>query len=259
MSFNIRNSGAPDGHNGWSHRRQLFCTAVAAFGPDLLGLQEVLADQHDDVVAALPDYAFSGVGRDDGRADGERAMVAFATARFELLDAGHFWLSATPEVPSVGWDAACVRICSWVRLRDRSNGRALTFADTHWDHVGTAARRNAAGLIKRRLPAVSAGGPVILVGDFNSNEDDDWVQKLLHADRPGDVQLTDSYREVHPVRSADEASFHGFEGGTAGSRIDFILHGPEFGATAAGIDRAAGPDGRYPSDHYAVTAVLAWR
>ena len=259
MSFNIRNSGMNDGRNGWSHRKALFFETVAAFGPDLLGVQEVLADQHDAVAAAMPGYTLAGVARDDGRRRGEWALVAFRTDRFDKIDAGDFWLSDTPDRPSLGWDAACIRICSWVRLRDRTSGRELLFADTHWDHKGVAARRNAAALIKRRLPALSAGAPVILVGDLNSTEDDDWVQSLLHPTAAGEVQLTDSYREAHADRSPDEASFHGFKGGVKGSRIDFILHGPEFRATAAVIDRHAGPDGRFPSDHYAVTAVLDWR
>ena len=185
--------------------------------------------------------------------------MAFRTGRFDRLAAGDFWLSETPDRPSLGWDAACIRICSWVRLRDKQTGRDLLFANTHWDHVGVAARRNAAALIKQRLPALSAGAPVILTGDLNSTEDDDWVQSLLHPAAAGDVRLADSYREAHPKRSPDEASFHGFHGTVVGSRIDFVLHSPELAATAADIDRHASAEGRFPSDHYAVSAVLGWR
>jgi endonuclease/exonuclease/phosphatase family metal-dependent hydrolase len=258
MSFNVRNSGMDDGENGWSHRKGLFFQTVAAFGPDLLGLQEVLADQHDDVAAAMPGYTLSGVARDDGKRAGEWALVAFRTDRFEKLGGGDFWLSPTPDRPSIGWDAACIRICSWVKLRDRTTNHELLFANTHWDHVGVVARRNAAALIKQRLPTLSAGAPVVLTGDLNSTEDDDWVVSLLHPSAPGDVPLTDSYREAHPKRLPAEASFHDFTGGSEGSRIDFILHGPEFRTTAAGIDRTT-KDGRYPSDHFPVTAVLEWR
>ena len=200
-----------------------------------------------------------GVARDDGHRAGEWALVAFRTDRFDLLGRGDFWLSPTPDRPSMGWDAACVRLCSWAWLRDRTTGRELIFANTHWDHVGVEARRHAAALIKQRLPALSAGAPVVVVGDLNSTEDDDWVQSLLRPSTTGDVPLADSYRRVHAERLAAEATYHGFQGGLDGSRIDFILHGPEFAATAAGIDRRAGPGGRFPSDHYAVTATLAWR
>ena len=259
MSFNARNSAAGDGPNGWPGRKGLFFAAIAAVDPDLLGLQEVLADQHVDAVAALDRYALSGVARDDGERQGERALVAYRTDRFDLLDGGDFWLSQTPDRPGLGWDAACVRLCSWVRLQDRVAGRPLLFANTHWDHVGAAARRNAAALLKRRLPALVAGAAVVLVGDLNSTEDDDWVQSLLRPDPSGEVRLTDSYRAVHPTRSPDERTYHEFGGGLAGSRIDFVLHGPEFQATAAAIDRRTGGDGQFPSDHYAVTAALQWR
>jgi endonuclease/exonuclease/phosphatase family metal-dependent hydrolase len=137
--------------------------------------------------------------------------------------------------------------------------REFLFANTHWDHVGKIARRKAAEMIKQRLPALSAGAPVILTGDFNSTEDDDWVQSLLHASEPGQVQLFDSFREVHTKRSRDEGTFHGFKGNTDGARIDFILHSPEFVATASEIDRHKSAAGRFPSDHFAVTAVMNWK
>ncbi len=258
MTFNIRNSGAADGANRWAARRPIYLAAVKAFGPDLFGAQEVLADQHDDLGRGLPGYTLAGVAREDGHRDGEWALVAFRTDRFEQLNAGDFWLSDTPDRPSLGWDATCVRITSWVRLRDRSSGRELLFANTHWDHNGIAARRNAAALVKQRLPALSGGAPVILVGDLNSTEDDDWVQSLMRPSHPGEVPLIDSYRQAHPQRRPDEASFHAFRGGTDGSRIDFIFHGPAFRTTAATIDRHVGTDGQYPSDHYAVTAELNW-
>ncbi len=73
------------------------------------------------------------------------------------------------------------------------------------------------------------------------------------------AHFSDSYREVYPKRSPDEASFHGFKGTVHGSRIDFILHTPELHAISATIDRTKSAEGRFPSDHYAVTAVLRGR
>lgn len=260
MSYNIRNSGERDLLNGWSFRRAGYFAVIRAFDPDLLGVQEVLADQHDDFEHLLPDYTLVGVARDDGKRGGEWALIAYRTARFDPVAVGNFWLSETPDAPGTkSWDAACVRICSWARLRDKTTGRELLFANTHWDHVGKVARRKAAQIILHRLPALGHGAAVVLTGDFNSTEDDDWVQSLLHPTDPAEVQLTDSYREVRPVRSPDEATYMAFTGHTAGSRIDFTLHGPEFRATAADIDRTRLPTGRYPSDHFAVTAVLEWR
>lgn len=260
MSFNIRNSGAKDGANAWPLRREIFCSVVREFRPALAGFQEVLADQFDDLARALPEFAFAGVARDDGKRKGEWALIAYRKDRFTVVAEGNFWLSEQPEVPgSKGWDAAYTRICSWVRLKDRSTGRELLYANTHFDNKGKLARRNSSRLLSTRLQGLANDGPVILTGDFNASEDDPAVQLLMHPAAPDLISWTDSYREVHADRTADEASFHGFKGTVKGSRIDFILHSSQFVAVAADIDRSDAGSGHWPSDHFAVTAVLRFK
>jgi endonuclease/exonuclease/phosphatase family metal-dependent hydrolase len=254
MTFNIRNSGAADGPNRWPLRRDLWIDVVRRFDPDLLGVQEVLRDQFDDLKTVFPGYGTSGVGRDDGDCRGERAMILFRSDRFELIDAGTFWLSDTPQtVASVAWDSCLCRICSWVRLSDRTAGRELVFANTHFDHVGATARLESARLLATRLPEIAGGAPVVLTGDFNCTEDDPPYRQLAASGR-----FTDSYRAVHPIPADDEASFHEFSGTTRGRRIDWIFNTAELTATAASIDRTRGPDGQCPSDHDAVTATCRW-
>jgi endonuclease/exonuclease/phosphatase family metal-dependent hydrolase len=87
------------------------------------------------------------------------------------------------------------------------------------------------------------------------NEDNPAYAVLVRPDRPGAIRWIDSYREVHAERRPDEASFHAFKGAITGSRIDFIFHTAEWSATASDIIRTA-KDGRYPSDHFPVSAVL---
>jgi endonuclease/exonuclease/phosphatase family metal-dependent hydrolase len=254
MTFNIRNSGAADGPNRWPLRRALWTDVVRRFDPDLLGVQEVLPDQFDDLKTAFPGYGLSGVGRDDGDCRGERAMILHRSARFDPVDAGTFWLSENPQaIASVSWDSCLCRVCSWVRLTDRGSGRKLLFANTHFDHIGVTARIESAKLLVNRLPEIAGGAPVILTGDFNSTEDDAPYRQLA-----GTGRLTDSYRAVHPVPADDEASFHNFSGTTQGRRIDWIFAAPELTATSATIDRTRGPAGQWPSDHDAVTATFDW-
>ncbi|MBL9189702.1 MAG: endonuclease/exonuclease/phosphatase family protein [Opitutaceae bacterium] len=256
MSYNVRLSSANDGEDAWAKRIELFFAPIPAFAPDLIGFQEVLADQHDAIVARLGDLAFSGVARNDGKRSGEWSLVGYRRERFELLDSGTFWLSETPEVAgSKSWDAAITRICSWVRLRDRTSGRDFVFANTHFDHRGTIARLESAKLLSARLPKLAAGGPAILVGDFNINEDTPAYGEFVRPTAPGAIRWIDAYRAVHPVRSPEEASFNGFKGTVKGSRIDFVFHTDHFTARSATIDRMSRA-GRYPSDHYPVTAVL---
>jgi endonuclease/exonuclease/phosphatase family metal-dependent hydrolase len=248
MSFNARYSAAKDGDNGWAHRKESFAAAVRGFNPDLLGTQEVMADQFDDLGVMLPGFTAVGVARDDGARKGEWSAVLYRTERFEAVASGTFWLSERPEeVGSLSWDAACVSICTWARLRERATGRVLLFANTHFDHKSGAARVESARLLSAKLPELAAGAPVILTGDFNCTEDSAPYKTLT-------ATLRDSFRAVHPERGTDEATFHGFTGATKGSRIDWILHGPEFTPVTAEIVRPNG--GRLPSDHYAVTAVL---
>ena len=183
-------------------------------------------------------------------------MVAYRKQRFETVAQGDFWLSETPSVVgSKSWDAALTRICSWVRLREKATGRELVFANTHFDHRGVVARQEASKVLSKQLSEIAKGVPAILVGDLNINEDNPAYAVLVRPDTPGAIRWIDAYRTVHPTRKPDEASFHGFKGGTAGSRIDFVFHTSHFTATASEIDRTS-RNGRYPSDHYAVTAVL---
>jgi endonuclease/exonuclease/phosphatase family metal-dependent hydrolase len=259
MSFNVRNSNSKDGDNAWPKRTELFFATISAYGPDLIGFQEVLADQHDAICARLGDYAFAGVARDDGKRKGEWSHIGYRKARFTLVDSGTFWLSETPEIPgSKSWDAALTRICSWVRLRETATGKEFVYANTHFDHVGKIARQEASKVISQRVSAIAAGAPALLSGDLNINEDNPAYSVFVNPTTPGAIRWIDSFRTLHPQRGPEEASFNGFKGTTKGSRIDFIFHTAHFVATAAAIDRTS-KDGRYPSDHYPVTATVRWK
>jgi len=260
MSYNVRTSGAKDGENAWSKRKDFFFETIRQFGPTLIGFQEVRADQYDEIVARLTDYGFCGVARDDGKRQGEWALIGYRKQRFTPVTHGDFWLSEQPEVAgSKSWDAALTRICSWVRLRDQATGRELVYANTHFDHKGVVARQEASRVLSVRLSKIAAGVPAILTGDLNINEDNPAYGVLVRPDTPGAIRWIDSFREVHPQREPEEASFHAFKGTTTGSRIDFIFHTDHFAASASAIVRSAAPNGRYPSDHYPVTAVLELR
>ena len=264
MSFNLRGDFdggvATDKPTGWlrkdgEHRRELALRLAREADADLLGVQEAYHNQVQELDAALPGHAFVGVGRDDGAEKGEHSCLYYRTSRFELIDSGTFWLSKTPDKPSTYPGAACPRIATWAVLRDReADGRELLVVNTHWDHVSAEARRYSAELIRERLKELVGNRAAIVIGDLNATEEDESITTLIGGD---DQRLTDSYREFHPQRRDDERSFHDFQGGEEGSRIDYIVHTAGLRATAAEIVRTA-YDGRYPSDHYPVTATLEW-
>jgi endonuclease/exonuclease/phosphatase family metal-dependent hydrolase len=256
MTYNIRNSGAGDGPNRWELRRDLWIQIVRQFDPDLLGVQEVLADQYDDLKEQFPDYTLVGVARDDGKRLGEWSLILFRTARFAELGRWDFWFSSTPHTPgSIDEDAACPRLCSCVRLRDNITGRNIRFCNLHLDHQGERSRMNAVQQLRALVVTGSSLDldPVILVGDFNCTERDAPYSVLTQ-----EAGFTDSYRTCHPVIQKNESSFHHFSDSLEGLRIDWILHQWQLRAVAAEIDRTRGPYGQFASDHDPVTAVLQW-
>jgi endonuclease/exonuclease/phosphatase family metal-dependent hydrolase len=258
MSFNIRYSAAKDGEDAWDKRRDALVKVIRTYDPDLFGTQEVLADQYDFLKEQLPEYGFVGAGRDDGKRKGEASPIAYKKDRYDLQASGMIWLSPTPEkVGSKGWDAALPRVATWVTLKDKKDGgRELFYVNTHWDHIGNEARVESAKVMRKLIDDKRGDRPVIVTGDFNSTEDLPQYRTLTGAGGDEKSRLTDAYREVHPTPAADEASFHAFKGTREGKRIDWILHSPDYIATAATIDYAKTPAGRYPSDHYPVTAEL---
>lgn len=266
MTFNIRADfdfgAATNKPNAWisttgQHRRDLAASVIQDAGPDVLGVQEAFVNQVNDLSSALPGYGFYGVGRNDGAALGEYSGIFYRSDRFTRTGEGTFWLSNTPAVVgSVFPGASTARIASWVELNDRLTGQPLFVLNTHWDHVSQAAREHSAGLIRERLDALPVGLPVIVMGDLNVNEDNAAFTALADAAADGHA-LRDSYREVFPVRGIREGTFNGFTGASFGARIDHIFHSDALVAQSAAIVRTDFA-GRFPSDHYPVTATLGY-
>ena len=256
MSFNIRFGTANDGDNHWQHRRNLVAETIQLFSPDLLGVQEALDFQCQFLREQLPNHRFVGRGRESEPESGEFCGVFFRTDRFRLVDSGYFWLSEQPDVPgSKSWDATLPRMVSWVRLQDSDSGdRELVFANTHFDHRGSVARLKAAHLIRQRL-VDNTQTPIILVGDFNCGEASEPYQWLVAPEGRRERQFMDSFRETNPSVTQHEGTFSAWKGETAGERIDWILHTPEFAALDADIIRLQ-QQGRFPSDHYPVQTIL---
>ncbi len=251
MSFNIRYGTARDGDNAWPHRRELVVQTIRAFDPDLLGTQETLPFQAEYLSDELPGYTKVGWTR-DGNKNGEQCAVFFRADRFELVDSGQYWLSETPDEKfTKSWDSSLPRVTTWVVLRDRSNdGSELVFANTHFDHRGARARLESAKLIHERIRQLD-GKAIVLTGDFNCPEGSDPWKALTSSGL-----LQDTRRVAHPLASEEEGTFNGFRAKARPRRIDWILATSHFNVRSADIDRTS-QDGRYPSDHFPVTAVLS--
>ncbi len=259
MSFNIRYATAPDGENAWAKRKAFLAETIKSFNPDLLGTQETLAIQRDFLSEHFPTHSVFGAGRDDGKDKGEMAALLYRKDRFEKLGGGHFWLSETPDrVGSKGWDAALPRIATWVKLRDLKNDarKPIFFVNVHFDHQGSKARVESAKLMRERTDTLGAGCSLVLTGDFNTDEGSEAYRALFGKRDDKDSSLVDTFRIVHPKRDKNEGTFNGFKiDATTGPRIDWIGCSRDWNATSAAIDRVS-RNGRYPSDHFPITALL---
>lgn len=254
MSFNIRYGTARDGANSWPNRRSHVAEVIRSGGADLLGTQETLPFQAEQLQEALPGYDYVGWSR-DASADGEQCGIFVRRERFEIIESGQFWLSESPdEKYSKSWDSSLPRVATWVRLRERSKaGRSLLFINTHFDHRGLRARQESAALLVRRSAQLAAGLPVLMTGDFNCGEGSDPWTTLTTAT----AGLDDTFRIAHPQRGEAEGTFHGFSGTVSPERIDWILCSTGWKVESAAIDRSEF-GGRFPSDHFAVTATVGW-
>lgn len=259
MTFNIRYGSANDGQNQWKNRRDMVFDVIRKQKSDVIGLQEALRFQIDEIRQALPMYAEIGVAREDGKIDGEYSAILYRADRFGVAQAGTFWLSDTPEVPgSNTWGAACVRICTWARLIENKSGKAFYIFNTHLDHVSQPSREKSAVLIAQRIESRNHKDPFVVTGDFNAGENNPVVTYLkgkTAADgTKTPVPMIDTFRVLNPDVK-DVRTGHAFRGGRQGHKIDYVLVQPGAKVLEAQIlyDNV---DGRYPSDHYPVTARL---
>jgi len=257
MSFNLRYDNPRDGVNAWPNRRDWVAKLIRFHDADVIGVQEALAPMLSDLDARLPGFARVGVGRADGRAKGEFSAILYRTDRLALLDSGTFWLSPTPEVAgSKGWDAAIERVATWARFRDRLTGCNHLQINTHFDHMGEQARQESARLIRRRLPALAAGLPVIMTGDLNADPTSAPYRILTADDVAGaGPPLTDAFAASRSGHYGPTSSWTAFRAIEPGRRIDYVLVSAPVSVQSHGILPDSW-DGRFPSDHLPVLASL---
>ena len=208
MTYNVRYDNPEDSLNNWKYRKENAANAIRFYDIDILGTQEVLHNQLLDMKSILPEYEVIGVGRKDGKEQGEYSALWFKKSRFSLVKSGYFWLSQTPDVPgSLGWDGACERIATWAILKDKRTNKSLFVLNTHLDHIGKVARRESVKLLLNSISKIGKKLPVIVTGDFNSNPSSSVIKSL--TDSNNTLHLTDS-RTVSPIVYGPGWSFHDF-------------------------------------------------
>ena len=248
-SYNIRYENANDSINGevWTKRCQVICDQVNFMSPEIFGTQEVLWSQLQDMKKALDGYDYIGIGRDDGKRGGEHEAIFYKKDKLQLLEHGDFWLSETPDKPGLGWDAVCIRICTWGKfstkvpdMEYRRGGlfnrapnpkeKVFYFFNLHMDHVGVVARREAAKLVVQRVREIAQGAPVFITGDFNVDQNDEIYTIFTKSGL-----LKDSYNAAR-IRFAENGTFNAFKTNYfTTSRIDPVFVSPSTTVEAYGV------------------------
>jgi endonuclease/exonuclease/phosphatase family metal-dependent hydrolase len=252
MTFNLRTASAKDEYT-WDSRYPAVIRLLTNDMPDIIGTQEGHLHQLTDIEAGMPDYSWVGVGRDSGGA-GEYMAIFYNIMRFNPIRHRHFWLSDTPEVHgSRTWGNKYTRMVTWVLFEEIASSRQLYVVNTHFDHQVEDARRLSSEALVRELAAFDPDIPVFVTGDFNCGIGSEPYRILT-----GQGKLKDAVQEAEVRIGYERCTFHNYSGTESGSSIDWILY-----RGAVEVKRSEKItfqlDGRYPSDHYPVTADAAWK
>lgn len=267
QSFNIRYGTANDGANAWPERRDLCIGVMQSIDADVIGLQEALDFQIDEIRSQMPGYTLVGVGRDDGRRKGEHAALLIRADRFAIDRSGTTWLSDTPNVPgSKSWGNGITRVVTWARLIDVQTDEAVWVYNVHLDHQSQASRERSVELVAQLIHERAFGDePVIVMGDFNAGEKNSACRYLRgevasasgRDDAPSSPGLIDAYRALH-ADATEVGTFNGFRDERGGEKIDHIFTSPSVRVLGAEVDRTRGTGGFCPSDHDSVWARVAF-
>lgn len=254
MSMNIRYSRGKNGKNIWPNRKHLVGEVLQKYHPDIIGFQEPLLDQMQDLIEMLPNYQHIGVGREDGKKDGEFNPIFYKNLTIE--QSGTFWLSDTPQVPSCTWGGQ-TRICTWAVV---SAPVPFAFLNTHIEYEVLQAQINSMKLLINTAEKYADRMPVVLTGDFNYSPGSEPYQILS-------ASMRDSYLE-DPQNSEDTSvTFHNFSGLTTvdehfhKGRIDYIWLTGNVNIERSRIlcDRPGDDPELYPSDHWPILCDISLR
>ena len=266
MGFNVRGaSHLKDGVNLWEERAAMNVQTIRRYGPDLIGFQEVQGPNLDVYERELPGYSrIPGPVYGAGEVE-EFATILYDPGRFEVLDAGGFWLSETPDEYSASWGNEVIRSANWAMFRCLESGLSFLHVNAHLDHVSERARVEGNLLILRQTEETLANHgnpPTVVTGDFNCRPGSPAYRVFAKAG------FFDTFHAAGNEDAEDVYTFHAFKGTRLSpgdtdkptGRIDWILIRDDERRVEVRSheilrdgDEAAG---KYPSDHYPVLAEL---
>jgi endonuclease/exonuclease/phosphatase family metal-dependent hydrolase len=192
-------------------------------------------------------YDNVGIGR-EGIGKGESSNIFYKKERFIVKESNTFWLSETPNKISIGWDAACNRVCTYALMKDLKTKQLFWVFNTHLDHIGEDARTKGIQLILSRIQELNTKRyPVFFMGDFNSEPNEDRIMAIK--------KVMDDSREISLEKPfGPSGTFNGFKHNESVTKlIDYIFMSKN---SSLKVKKYAilsdSKDLRYPSDHLPV-------
>ena len=257
MTFNLRYNTASDGENAWPFRKDMAASMIRFHDADLVGLQEALIDQIQDLAERLPDYGWFGIGRDDGKEAGEFMAIFYKKDRFEVLQDSTIWLSETPEKPGKGWDAACNRVITWGKFKDQISNNIFYHFNTHFDHMGKVARKNSATILLKSIESIAKTYPVVVTGDFNATPGSVPIQVITTGlEGTPDIKLRDSKLLSQYPHHGPNGTVTRFQSANVTDQpIDYIFIKNNVQVVRHGT-LSDSFEGRFPTDHMPVMAEI---
>ena len=154
-----------------------------------------------------------------------------------------------------GWDAACVRICSYALLEESETGKRFAHFNTHLDHIGLTAMQKGAELVVSRAIAICGDLPAFFTGDFNVTPDSAPYRTVIEGgfkDARDLAQVSDESVTFHvnvfvPDEPESECAI-----------IDYCFVRGDVNVQSFRVIRDAYPGGLYSSDHFPVIAEIDW-
>ncbi|MVO09918.1 endonuclease/exonuclease/phosphatase [Flavobacterium sp. TP390] len=248
MSYNIRLGSAKDGANNWETRKEKLVALLDYYEADFIGLQEVQKFQLDYITTHLTNYKVIGLPREEGEF-AEYSCILYHEKRYTVEEQHTLWLSETPEKMSKGWDAACHRIVTYGRFKDKKDKKQYWIANTHLDHQGLEAREKSAELLVKLANELNhqQAIPFVLTGDFNAAPEEKTIT-LLKAN------LWDTYEKAIKKPYGPKGTWNAFHfQEKITNRIDYIFYSK---VNDLQVQKIAIIDDfydfKYPSDHLPV-------
>jgi endonuclease/exonuclease/phosphatase family metal-dependent hydrolase len=187
----------------------------------------------------------------DYRIVDREAMIARSGIQVTAVRTGNY--AAHIDVPIPGLPTAFPYHRGWVAVDAVKDGKSFTVLTTHLDAFDPRVQGAQA---RELLALVSSSRPTLVIGDMNSDPSDAaWpAHGILVSPTTG---FSDTAAEVGAT--APSCCFDAITvdpDAKLARRVDLVLHSPHFEARSAEVRGTAQVDGKWPSDHAGVSAVL---